>query len=158
MRNRRTAVSFIGKKQKKAIKYERQNLRYLHNLKSRHKSVTTHILKLQENSKVIGYINYLTLRLEHVIIQLGFVTILRQARNLIKTGYILVNGVTVYDPLYLLNVGDRIQMVLDYSTDRKRGGWALEFKKLIRHLGKWRKARKKTDRLYFTHKFPWGYG
>lgn len=89
---------------------EKQKLRNYYGVLEKQMSLyVKKALKSQENPGEKLLLR-LELRLDNIVYRLGFGSSLRQARQMVNHGHILVNGKKVDIPSYELSVGDKIEL------------------------------------------------
>lgn len=59
-------------------------------------------------------------RLPHILVSSGFCTNYSNANKMIKSGFVKLNGVTVTDVNYTVNVGDVLNVVKGENTSKLR--------------------------------------
>ena len=95
---------------KKVSEYEKQKLKaYYDILEKQFARYVEDALKSKENPGE-KLIQRLELRLDNMVYRLGFGSSIRQARQMVNHGHILVNGKKVDIPSYKLSVGDTLTL------------------------------------------------
>jgi small subunit ribosomal protein S4 len=118
-----------GVKQHKLSEYgeqllEKQKLKaYYGVLEKRFKRIVFSALKSKEKSEDV-LIQSLERRLDNMVYRLGFGSTLREARQMVSHGHILVNGLKVNIPCYSVNIDDEISL---RSKSRKIQSFAANF-------------------------------
>ncbi|AAK79446.1 small subunit ribosomal protein S4 [Clostridium acetobutylicum] len=122
-----------GVKQHKLSEYgeqllEKQKLRaYYGVLEKQFKKIVFNALKSKEKSEDI-LVQSLERRLDNLVYRLGFGSTLREARQMVSHGHILVNGQKVDIPSYKVNIGDEVSL---RSKSRKIQTYASNFTTII---------------------------
>lgn len=89
---------------------EKQKLRHYYGvLEKQMRTYVKKALKSQENPGEKLLLR-LEMRLDNIVYRLGFGSTLRQARQMVNHGHILVNGKKIDIPSYELSVGDKIEL------------------------------------------------
>ena len=89
---------------------EKQRLRAYYGVME--KQFVGYVRKAKKSSDQTGHalIKILETRLDNLVYRLGFVSSIRQARQLVVHGHFLVNGKKVDIPSYIVQVGDTIEL------------------------------------------------
>lgn len=122
-----------GVKKRKLSEYgeqllEKQKLKaYYGVLEKQFRRIVFDALKSKEKSEDI-LVQSLERRLDNLVYRLGFGSTLREARQMVNHGHILVNGQKVDIPSYKVNVGDEISL---RSKSRKIQAYASNFTIII---------------------------
>ena len=105
-----------GKKRKRGLSEygellrEKQKVRYLYGLDD--KEMKRYTEKAASRSGIFSenLMRLLERRLDNVLFRAGFLPARRAARNLVSHGHVLVNGVRVTIPSYLVKTGDNVKL------------------------------------------------
>ncbi|NLW23609.1 MAG: 30S ribosomal protein S4 [Tissierellia bacterium] len=89
---------------------EKQRLRAYYGVME--KQFLRYVREAKKSNELTGYalIKILESRLDNLVYRLGFATSIRQARQMVVHGHIMVNGNKVDIPSYRVNVGDTISL------------------------------------------------
>ena len=89
---------------------EKQRLRAYYGVME--KQFANYFDKASKSNELTGYalIKLLECRLDNLVYRLGFANSIRQARQMVVHGHILVNGAKVDRPSYNISVGDEIKL------------------------------------------------
>ena len=89
---------------------EKQRLRAYYGVME--KQFTNYFVKASKSKELTGHalINLLECRLDNIVYRLGFANSIRQARQMVVHGHILVNGKKVDIPSFNVSVGDEIKL------------------------------------------------
>ena len=89
---------------------EKQRLRAYYGVME--KQFANYFEKASKSKELTGYalINLLECRLDNLVYRLGFANSIRQARQMVVHGHILVNGKKVNIPSFNVSVGDEIKL------------------------------------------------
>ena len=89
---------------------EKQRLRAYYGVME--KQFANYFEKASKSKELTGFalIKLLECRLDNLVYRLGFANSIRQARQMVVHGHILVNGKKVYIPSFNVSVGDEIKL------------------------------------------------
>ena len=89
---------------------EKQRLRAYYGVME--KQFANYFVKASKSKELTGHalINLLECRLDNIVYRLGFANSIRQARQMVVHGHILVNGKKVDIPSFNVSVGDEIKL------------------------------------------------
>lgn len=89
---------------------EKQRLRVYYGVME--KQFANYFVKASKSKELTGHalINLLECRLDNIVYRLGFANSIRQARQMVVHGHILVNGKKVDIPSFNVSVGDEIKL------------------------------------------------
>ena len=89
---------------------EKQRLRAYYGVME--KQFANYFVKASKSKELTGHalINLLECRLDNIVYRLGFANSIRQARQIVVHGHILVNGKKVDIPSFNVSVGDEIKL------------------------------------------------
>jgi small subunit ribosomal protein S4 len=89
---------------------EKQRLRAYYCVMEKQFSKYVRIAKKSEEQTGHALIKILETRLDNLVYRLGFASSIRQARQMVVHGHILVNGRKVDIPSYIVEIGDTIEL------------------------------------------------
>lgn len=89
---------------------EKQRLRAYYGVMEKQFSKYVRIAKKSEEQTGHALIKILETRLDNLVYRLGFASSIRQARQMVVHGHILVNGRKVDIPSYIVEIGDTIEL------------------------------------------------
>lgn len=96
---------------------EKQRLRAYYGVME--KQFANYFVKASKSKELTGHalINLLECRLDNIVYRLGFANSIRQARQMVVHGHILVNGKKVDIPSFNVSVGDEIKLREKYQKN-----------------------------------------
>nr|QIB71989.1 ribosomal protein S4 [Gruberia lanceolata] len=114
----RVSNKFIDLKHRQimTIKSYRADLKYLFFIKKKEHYISKFCLKFKNKLySNFNFLKYFELRLINVLLRVHFVHLLKDARFLIKNGFVLVNNKVVFNENYILKLGDKVNILFNKS-------------------------------------------
>lgn len=89
---------------------EKQRLRAYYGVME--KQFAKYVIQAKKSNEQIGHalVKILETRLDNLVYRLGFASSIRQARQMVVHGHILINGKKLDIPSYIVDVGDTIEL------------------------------------------------